>query len=406
MSLVPHRPLHTTIGRIAAATLIIIIAHYRRIVHGVVQGLRLFVSCVLLHLLACVRALGEEYVYRRNRIWFRQQILSELRAASNPIARRHDRYVTYVPVAIDRALMVIAVDELISHQLSFIVLNQIQDENGNDVLFKLLDLHRYFHRIYAVGRHCPASERRAAADAMKLIESKVWPQVMRLLGEPGMDSGGSGYDVMRTDRYGRTALHYAFDLPVSKGSTVYRVVERLLQLGANVDALDRYGKTPVMYYIRWGMHQQLSNLALIQLLLDYGGESHINHQVEGGMTLIHLVVAYAEIDLLREMYERLPHHMSAIDYTLTSDDICDCPPQTLIQLASLCATGEYEYVHEPERYQEILDLLLSEREKQYGVIRSLLHRHTPLKCNNMTDLSTIVFSYIAAADYHCATGHG
>ena len=85
-----------------------------------------------------------------------------------------------------------------------------------------------------------------------------------------------GADVNKTDRYGRTALHYALEVD----DELY-AVEYLLEYGANPNIQDIYGNTPLMLYIdcdgAFTSGKCRHNLETVKLLISYDADIYIKN---------------------------------------------------------------------------------------------------------------------------------
>lgn len=224
------------------------------------------------------------------------------------------------------------------------------------------------------------------------------------------------------DWNGRTALHHicATYSRLVPDFVLYRLMERLLSMGADANSQsfirDRseHGvpqSTPLLT-LAWPRKYDKSvapDIQTIKLLLDHMDARAINTRDERGCTFLHRIVAGRYLDLLQSMYTQLPHDStSAMDYTLIADLQLGSSSRTLIGLThaelQLLATERHTGTKNSKeraiaKATKILDLLKTEREKQYATIRSLLQRHTSLKLNDHTDFTAVVFSYIVAPDY-------
>jgi len=254
---------------------------------------------------------------------------------------------------------------------------------------------------------------------MKQLDAIVWPRILQLLNvDNSHDNGGHDaidgndddghavgsnpsrirmvYDVTRRDSIGRTALHLACSGPtLSEGSCVYRVLARLLSLGADANAMTNDGLVPIFLLVLSSGFDPW--IPAMEFLLRHGAD--LNLQAEpNDETFIHRLIYLRRFRILRDMYAELSYYMSAIDYSLTVEGSAD-EVETIIQYASNRALfGSYRQ-HDQKLDGIILTLLKTERQKQYMAIRSLLRQHTPLRLNHHTDLTDVVFAYIAAEDY-------
>jgi len=220
---------------------------------------------------------------------------------------------------------------------------------------------------------------------------------MRLIeGEDGNDGGNSGrYDVHRSDGNGRTSLHHLcfHQSHMSCGNVSYQLAERLLQLGADPNALDRRGYTPLHAAASSSMWTDSidASFRLIRLLLEYGAD--LSRAKYNGWNCMHFLVhsRQAGLALLKCLYSHLPRLMSSVDYSMNN---------VLEFVVDEMFESDEQQLHEPEAndrvLQRILNLLTHQSRRQYADIQQALHQHTPLKLNDHSDLSDIVLSYIKA----------
>jgi len=284
--------------------------------------------------------------------------------------------------------------------LSLIDLNQTRSEDGCDILMQLIKLHSL----------------KMIEPLKRQFDDVVWTRVMELLdincedddddvdddengnSENGSDRHRVGYDVTRRDFAGYTALHHACTVSMSEGCSMYRLAQRLLELGADPNTKHRLDLSLLMDVTSsWWSCESHPDMLLpaIKLLLTYSAD--INAQTSSsGFTCMAGLLYRHRLDLLRTMYERLPHYMSAVDYSLLGK-----VGQRWMTLTQLAANQLSNASNEQGRevYNAILTLILTEREKQYADIRHLLHLHTPLRLNQHSDLTAIIFSFIKAKDY-------
>lgn len=173
-------------------------------------------------------------------------------------------------------------------------------------------------------------------------------------------------------------------------SALYRLLERLLELGADpstVDGLDEYPLMTLMQHFK-------VDLATVKLPLDHGhrrGVDLINARVREGPTFLHRMVSSGKVDLLREMFTHLPHYTSTIDDSLKTKNWTNGEMESLVPYAASMSEKAFDEECK-QRVAAISTLLMLERGKQYTTIRSLLTQYTPLKLNNANDLTTVVLS--------------
>jgi len=95
--------------------------------------------------------------------------------------------------------------------------------------------------------------------------------------------------------------------------------------------------------------------------------------------------------------------MSAFDYSLTGKNPFTHQMQTIVPFTA--STYSKLFNQQPsQQCGDILNLIKSEREKQYTAIRTMLHQHSAL----IPDITNIILSYIAAvanADADADDGH-
>jgi len=312
-----------------------------------------------------------------------------------------------VQTIVDRVLKLFKEDSQRAVDQSLIDLNQCDPQNGQDVLMQLIHFHSY---LATYGGWFDETMKQQFDDI-------VWGKIIKILdcncdddkyndesGDDDSDIHRVRYDVTRRDKVGRTVLHHACMVSMNEVSIVYHLAERLLNLGADPNACDRCGASPLMLVLealdRDGQHdrQQDQLLSMVKLLLDYGAE--INAQsTHRSMTrsCMAVLVSSLRFSVLCVMYAQLPYDMSAIDYSRTA--FCRGSQQeSLVQFASSCVAHTRD-LYAREKLEDIFILLTSEREKQYAAIRQLLHHHTPLRLNSDSDLTDIIFSFIKATDY-------
>jgi len=228
------------------------------------------------------------------------------------------------------------------------------------------------------------------------MDEIVFDRIMQLLPfqQPDTDDRNDEkqpprYDVCWRDKCGMTALHALCTCPMAEGSVMYRLAERLLQLGMDPN-MPHCASPPIFSLLSEGA---LKNAAAIKLMLDHGYDMSTQSKTSG-VTCMHWLVEYADLDFMRHLYRHFPRHLSAFDYSLTTND-----GKTVTELATSKLAQPSMNATIQQMLRDMIQLLIEEREKQYSTIRSLLHMHTPLRLNNANDVSTIVFAYIAAHDY-------
>jgi len=241
----------------------------------------------------------------------------------------------------------------------------------------------------------PREGRELMARRDEWLNNIVWPHVQNLLAStlplPHSPSihGSMSYDVHRTDSARRTALRLGCERGMEEGSGLHRLAERLIQLGADPNAMDREGCTPLVAMSRY----PFPSFVAIKLLLDAGAD--ICAQDKTGSTCIHHLVGKRQFDLLQEMYTQLPHHMCKVDYTLK-----DRNGRTIIEKARWMVNGAPAWVKERTKFKsrQIRQLIRSERAKLHDGIRTALNDCTPLRLNDVSNLNNLIFSYAVAED--------
>jgi len=284
--------------------------------------------------------------------------------------------------------------------LSRIDLNQSDSDTGRDVIMHLIQLY------FIMWVH----ERWIEPPIKRQFDDVVWARIMKLLdvnGEDqdadanGDDDSGSHrvrYDVTRRDVHGRTALHHACmtSSAIREGCCIYRLAERLLELGVDPNAESGDGVSPYMLVLSSRIDCQTDeSLPMVKHFQAHGAD--INGQSSlGKLSCMGRLVSCRRRNLLRAMYQRLPYYMSAIDYSLLGK-----VGERLVTVAELAGNLASNASNAEDRgaYNYILILIKTEREKQYAAIRSLLQQCIPLHLNQHTDLTDIIFSFIAARDY-------
>jgi len=105
----------------------------------------------------------------------------------------------------------------------------------------------------------------------------------------------SGADINATNRYDKTPLQY-----VAYKHKIH-VVQYLVESGADVNAADRSGNTPLV----WGSISA-PKIETIKILLDYGADKE--HRNNNGLTAAYVARRYGHIDAAQfiESYEGVP----------------------------------------------------------------------------------------------------
>lgn len=311
---------------------------------------------------------------------FTSQLLSGVEKCLGATGPVWDPFLNRVP------LMMQMDSKRMTTQHSPIELNQTMADTGRDLLMQLIMLDG---RIRLHDRMGPSAARQQ-------LNSIVWPHLLTILKQDDVQ-----YDVHRTDKHGLTVLHHICSYPLLDGSLIVHLLDRLLQLGADPCAKKNLsGNTPLLRNIK----SYRTPMGVIKRFLDHG--TSLNDTVcWNGRTCIHWMVWQADLAMLRSMFLELPHcYTSAIDYSIEGQCWRTGRMVTVVELArSLCKDAEGD--EKRAKAPAIFDLLTSEREKQYTEIRSSLQHHTPLRLNQATNLTTIVFSYIAASDYDSSRSH-
>jgi len=216
------------------------------------------------------------------------------------------------------------------------------------------------------------------------------------------------YDVRRRDKKGMTALHMACTCSMKQGSFVYRVIERLLQLGADPCATDQDSRPPHLVLSYRLPAEELT--PVLGLLFRTGADIHAQNR--WGWGIIDECIDAHRIDVLQWMFLHLPHHTSAIDYARmhpSTPGPAGGRPRTIIMIADVayraaCLDRDMAMASHNDdegkcrsvrdKCHDIVKLLKSQREKQYTAIRTMLNHHTQL----IPDLANIAFSYVESED--------
>ncbi|ESS61994.1 hypothetical protein TCDM_10376 [Trypanosoma cruzi Dm28c] len=116
---------------------------------------------------------------------------------------------------------------------------------------------------------------------------------------------------MKTDSEG-TALHLLLSCPNLNEGVITRATERLLQLGANPAAMDKWGHTPFSTLLMTHSGAAAANLLWVLLnAMQKRGEKgqleevFLHHDVENGFALIHHAIASQNADAVKVMVEFL-----------------------------------------------------------------------------------------------------
>jgi len=273
------------------------------------------------------------------------------------------------------------------------------DEINVDVVRQLLTFHLLASALYK------------QAEWLKPMDDIVWPHIVALLTD-AYHKHSDGVDYLNSDggMYGWATLYELASHPIRSDSTLglVHLTARLSALdGVDVDAdVASYdGMTPLMLYMRLPVKPRVD---VIKLLLQHDG-AELNAQQDGsGWTCLYWLVYKRRLDVLRDLYMHLPEVMSSIDYSIRGDKDpmmgqagagagAGGGCMTIIQLATHhCRHAANQ--RETNISTAILNRLQSERTKQYEAIRSLLHQCTPLKLNDLTDLTDSILPYIIAHD--------
>ena len=158
------------------------------------------------------------------------------------------------------------------------------------------------------------SDRRKCTPLMQAAQCGCWESCERLL------QGGA--DIASRDSLGRTALHYTFNDPQAPSSS--SLVAMLLAQGADIEAVDQYGVTPIFCamqagrpsttaeLVRCGANLAHRNLdgetplmlaiieniqASVQLLLERGADYTLKDN--NNWTILHLAAKFADVKTLR-----------------------------------------------------------------------------------------------------------
>jgi len=271
-------------------------------------------------------------------------------------------------------------------QPSLIDVNLIDSSSGRDVVMGLSELELALHKL----------EQRLQLVIRYLLRRCIYPHIFTAL-------AGDGYDVTRKDEVGWSAftllmdgfqigrhVHPATDTDTdaytysdSDSDPLYRLVECLLQLGANVEERNpRTLWTPLMTQV-WS-----DNASGMQLLLTHGAD--VNAQDTHGNTFLHQLVFYQNDAKLRQLCVESENHMMKVDYTIENNE-----GETAIQMAE--RRDAHAQLGDMMRKQqakakEIATLLKQQRDKQRQFILDAIDPYL------MPDLAAIIVSYFYSKD--------
>jgi len=272
---------------------------------------------------------------------------------------------------------------------SLIDLNQCHSISELDVVDVLTGVVELSNRIL--------SDEQLAKSCKAMLETLIWPRIMALMNLDGSDH--ECYDMQRVFWSGGTALHFlcASRCHMLSGNITARLAERLLQLGADPNALDFSNHTPLIVAASGSWTDSADALfPLIRLLLDHGAD--INVCDKDGWPCMYYLIGEERFDMLQRLYDDLPQVMSGIDYSTTF--LCRDRWINVFDAAAgaLKNAQERETTLGWSNAEAILNLLTEQAKQQYHDIQQALHLHTPLKLNDHTDLTDIVLSYIKAVE--------
>ena len=151
---------------------------------------------------------------------------------------------------------------------------------------------------------------------LAITDDQADPEIVALLLEHGADANAVG---LAEEPGQMTHLHWA---SISGGPTTYAVIKHLLTYGADVQARDNFGTTPLHYA------SQTSDHSVIQLLLDHG--AHINAKGKDDWTPLH-AASWSDkppnVDLLlrkgADFNARNSHGQTPCEYTVERHNTCE-----------------------------------------------------------------------------------
>jgi len=224
-------------------------------------------------------------------------------------------------------------------------------------------------------------------EAQKLFNANILPYILKRLDE-------GEYHATRKDKEGWTALTLLVSSCnlTDRQAFPFRLAERLLQLGAEVDEKSPdEGGTPLIIEA-WAekiddqdaAEKLKSALSGLQLLLVYGAD--VNAQGNDADTFLHNLVRKRNLPLLRRLYSESQNHMMAVDYTIKNNK-----QETAVQMADRLHREE-ERDEEKQNVKEIF--LLLHNQSGLWQTRVLPFIRSTLDCHFISDLSTIVLTYM------------
>jgi len=146
---------------------------------------------------------------------------------------------------------------------------------------------------------------------------------------------GAGAEVDAVNKYGSTPLHFA----PGNGNGHLHIAELLLQAGADVNTVNEYGWTPLHFAAEYG------SLDLAELLLQAGAE--VNAVGRHGLTPLHFAAGYGNLDFA-ELLLQAGADVNAVDEDgWTPLRFATCGHLALVKL--LCSYGATRNGEEVEK---------------------------------------------------------